>query len=142
VLPLAREHREGAIRELAKMAAARQQAIGADHPLVQEFWEIYDYIETAEDDRPMLNHARGDGVIAINLQHFEHVANERRVHLPPIADLKRVLKTSRHRKFVDIRAVNSAINAHHNVEYLAAPKRPTTVKCWVFEADRSARKGA
>lgn len=142
VLPLRKEYRDATLRQITTMAAERQQAIGADHPLVQEFWEIYDHIESADDDRPVLNHARGDGVIAVSLRHFEQVANDRRLHIPPLADLKRVLKTSRHRKFVDLRVVNSAINAHHNAEYPMSPKKPATVKCWVFEGDRSAHKGA
>ncbi len=142
VLPLTKEYRDSTLRQITAMAAERQQAIGADHPLVQEFWEIYEHIESADDDRPVLNHARGDGVIAISLRHFEQVANDRRLHLPPLADLKRVLKTSRHRKFVDLRVVKSAINAHHNADYPMSPKKPATVKCWVFEGDRSAHKGA
>ncbi|AJG19105.1 toprim domain-containing protein [Cupriavidus basilensis] len=141
VLPLPKEYRDAALRQLTTMTVERQQAIGADHPLVAEFWEVYDHVESAEDDRPVLNHARGDGLIAISLRHFEQVANDRRLNIPPLADLKRVLKTSRHRKFVDLRVVNSAINAHHNAEYPMSPKRPATVKCWVFEGERSAFKG-
>ncbi|CAG2152552.1 toprim domain-containing protein [Ralstonia mannitolilytica] len=137
VLPLTDEQHAAALDELGRMAAARQQAISADHKHVQQFWEVYEYIESADDERPILNHARGDGLIAINLQHMEQVAGERRIELPPIAELKRVLKTSRQRKFVDIRAVNSAINAHHNREYPLQPKRPETVKCWVFESPSS-----
>lgn len=142
VVPLPKEYRDAAIKQLVTMAVERQQAIGADHPLVQEFWELYDHIESADDDHAVLNHARGDGgIIAISLRHFEQVANDRRLNLPPLTELKRVLRTSRHRKFMELRAVNSAINARHNADYPAAPKRPTTVKCWVFE-DRSGNKGA
>ncbi|CAJ0742143.1 hypothetical protein R16034_02991 [Ralstonia edaphis] len=142
VLPLTDEQHTAALDELGRMAAARQQAISADHTLVQQFWEVFDYIESDDDDRPILNHARTRDVIAINLQHLEHIAAERRVHLPPLADLKRVLKTSRHRKFIDIRSVNSAINAQFNRDNLHAPKRPETVKCWVFTQDRPKAKGA
>ncbi|WP_227458673.1 toprim domain-containing protein [Cupriavidus pauculus] len=141
VMPLPIEYRNAAQAQLVRMAVERQQAIGADHPLVQEFWELYDHIESAEDDYPVLNHARGGGVIAISLRHFEQVANDRRLNLPPLTELKRVLKTSRARKFIDLRVVNSAINARFNTEHPHAPKRPDTVKCWVFE-DRSGNSGA
>ncbi|SCU94436.1 conserved hypothetical protein [Cupriavidus necator] len=142
VLPLPKDYRDAAVRQLTTMTVERQQAIGADHPMVQEFWELYDHIESAEEDHAVLNHARGDGgTIAISLRHFEQVANDRRLNLPPLTDLKRVLRTSRHRKFMELRVVNSAINARHNADYPHAPKRPTTVKCWVFE-DRSGNKGA
>ncbi|MGO4413301.1 toprim domain-containing protein [Cupriavidus sp. KB_39] len=140
VLPLPTEHRDAAQRQLVGMAVERQHAIGADHPLVQEFWELYDHIESADDAQAVLNHARGDNIIAISLRHFEQVANDRRLTLPPLTDLKRVLKTSRHRKFIDLRVVNSAINARFNAENLHAPKRPSSVKCWVFE-ERSANHG-
>ena len=142
VLPLTDEQHATALDELGRMAAARQQAISADHKHVQQFWEVYEYIESGDDDRPILNHARTGDVIAINLQHLEHIAAERRVHLPPLADLKRVLKTSRHRKFIDIRSVNSAIKAQFNRDNVLAPKRPETVKCWVFTQDRPKAKGA
>ncbi|MCY1527807.1 hypothetical protein D9M68_628900 [compost metagenome] len=142
VLPLPKEYRDAAIKQLVAMAVERQQAIGADHPLVQEFWELYDHIESADEDHAVLNHARGDGgTIAISLRHFEQVANDRRLNLPLLTDLKRVLRTSRQRKFVELRVVNSAINARYNAEYPHQPKRPTAVKCWVFE-DRSGNKGA
>lgn len=141
VMPLPIAYRDAAQAQLVRMAVERQQAIGADHPLVQEFWELYDHIESAEDDHAVLNHARGGGVIAISLRHFEQVANDRRLNLPPLTELKRVLKTSRARKFLDLRVVNSAINARFNTEHTHAPKRPDTVKCWVFE-DRSGNTGA
>jgi len=141
VLPVRPEYRDAALRQLVTMTVERQQAIASDHPLVQEFWDLYEHIESADDDHAVLNHARGNGLIAINLRHLEQVANERRLSLPPLADLKRVLKTSRHRKFIDLRVVNSAINARFNSEHLHLPKRPSAVKCWVFE-DRLGNKGA
>ncbi|MDB0551566.1 bifunctional DNA primase/helicase, partial [Ralstonia solanacearum] len=140
VLPLTDEQHAAGLAELGRMVAARQQAISADHKHVQQFWEVYDFIESADDDRPILNHARGAGLIAINLQHMAQAAGERRIELPTVEDLKRVLKTSRQRKFVDIRAVNSAINAYHNREHLHLPKRPETVKCWVFESGSSKQR--
>ncbi len=138
VLPLTDEQHAAGLAELGRMVAARQQAISADHKHVQQFWEVYDFIESADDDRPILNHARGAGLIAINLQHMAQAAGERRIELPTVEDLKRVLKTSRQRKFIDIRAVNSAINAFHNREHLHLPKRPETVKCWVFDSGQRA----
>lgn len=138
VLPLTDEQHAAGLAELGRMVAARQQAISADHKHVQQFWEVYDFIESADDDRPILNHARGAGLIAINLQHMAQAAGERRIELPTIEDLKRVLKTSRQRKFIDIRAVNSALNAFHNREHLHLPKRPETVKCWVFDSGQRA----
>lgn len=140
VLPVPVEYRDAALQQLVAMAIERHHAINADHPFVQDFWDLYDHIESAHDDQAVLNHARGNGLIAISLRHFEQVASERRLSLPPLTELKRVLKTSRHRKFIDLRVVNSAINARFNADHLHMPKRPATVKCWVFE-DRAANLG-
>jgi hypothetical protein len=96
------------------MAQARQQAINADHPMVQEFWEAFDYLDG--DDEPRLNHSRDEGLIAVNLNEFIQLAQEKKQQIPLLTDLKRVLKTSRTRKFVDIKTVNSAIRERRNRE--------------------------
>ena len=73
--------------------------------------------------------------MAINLNHFAQVAADRKQQLPPLPDLKRLLKTSRTRKFIDIRAVNSCIHAHYNANKpLTAVSKPLALKCWVFKS--------
>jgi hypothetical protein len=114
---------------LRAMAVKRQQAINADHPMVQEFWDVIDFID--DNNLPVLNHSRDPKLYAINLNHFAEVAAERRQNSPPLADLKRLLKSARNRKFIDVRTINSGINARHN-ESNPYSKRPTSVKCWVF----------
>ena len=127
-------------KELLSMAVARQQAINADHPLVSEFWEIFDYLD-GDDAVPQLNHARDDKLIAVNLNHFIMRAADKRQQVPPISELKRVLKTSRTRKFIDIRAVNSGINEDYNrTKPHGAPRLPATLKCWVFENNEPTKR--
>ncbi|SDJ89017.1 toprim domain-containing protein [Billgrantia gudaonensis] len=106
-----------------QMARERQQAINADHPLVQEFWEAFDYLEGLRDE-PVLNHyGAGSQQIAINLKEFERVCGENRLRVPEIRELKRYLKGSKARKFVDSnRTVHSRIRLNGG-----------SVKCWVFE---------
>lgn len=108
-----------------QMARDRQQAINADHPLVADFWEAYDYIEGLRAD-PTLNHyGAGTGQIAINLKEFERYCGDHKLRVPEIRELKRHLKTSKTRKFVDSnRAVRSQIRLNN-----------TTVKCWVFQGE-------
>ena len=118
---------------LLQLTVKRQQVINADHPLVQEFWDAFEFID--EDDYPVLNHSRDPGLIAVNLNHFAEVASERRQQFPALTELKRVLKTCRSRKFVGVRTVNSAVNARYNDQH-HYDKRPTSVKCWVFEKER------
>ena len=113
------------------MAAERQEAINADHPVVQEFWDVYDFLDG--DNR--LNHSRNDSQISINLPQFIAKAAEARQQIPDLRDLKKALKTSRARKFIEIKTVNSALNAEWNKEHCPPNQpRPSTAKCWVFEA--------
>ena len=127
------EQQEETRGELIKMAIERQLAVNADHPMVQEFWDVFDYLDGG--DTPELNHSRDNELIAVNLNHFIQIAADRRQQIPPITELKRVLKTSRYRKFVDIRTVNSQVNDWFNKKYPGAERRPLTVKCWVFQRE-------
>lgn len=114
-----------AAEQVRSMARHRQTAINADHPLVQEFWEAYDYLESLGDG-PKLNHyggsLQGENLIAVNLKDFEAKAGFERLSIPPTRELKSYLKSSRQRKFVEAnRAVYSRI------------RQGATVKCWIFE---------
>ncbi len=123
------DERIAAVRTaLVGMAVARQRAINADHPVVQEFWDMFDYLD-GDDDEPRLNHSLDDGLIAVNLNHFATIAADRRQTVPPLTDLKRLLRTSRVRRFVDVKTVKSALRGRDP----ANRALPATVKCWVFE---------
>lgn len=131
VVEMREETRERVLDEVVRMAEERQQAINSDSPAVQTFWEIYDFLEG--DGEPLLNHARDNNEIAINLNHFVQIAADRRQQIPDINELKKVLRTSRFRKFIDIKPVNSAIHAAYNARLNAGqPAKPSSVKCWVF----------
>ncbi|RFA31318.1 bifunctional DNA primase/helicase [Alkalilimnicola ehrlichii] len=113
---------------LEHMARERQQAINADHPIVQEFWDAFDYIEGLRE-ASTLNHYNPDGrdgqLIAVNLKHFEAEATARGLRVPPSTDLKRHLKTSKVRRFIESnRAVHSTLLSR-------------TVKCWIFEKEKN-----
>lgn len=150
VCPMTESIRVEAIKQLAVLAVEREQALAKDHPAVEQFWEAYEYlngvsvgngIDEACEER--MNHSRDEQLIAINLNHFVQVAADMRQQIPLIADLKRLLKTSRQRKFVEIKAVNSAINGRYNAqrEHNHAA-RPSTIKCWVFQREKSALRAA
>ncbi|CAK0746219.1 hypothetical protein CCP3SC15_1420001 [Gammaproteobacteria bacterium] len=101
--------------------------------MVQQFWEIFDYLEP-DSDEGILNHHRDPSMIAINLPHFEQVCNDRRVSFPPILELKRVLNTSRRHKFLAIIPVNSIIHDRFNRDLRGtSTRKPSIVRCWVFE---------
>ena len=65
---------------------------------------------------------------------------DKRQQIPPLHDLKRLLKTSRRPKFLDVCPVNSAINGRWNARLDPSDprsiKRASTVKCWVFEVPK------
>lgn len=143
VLPLGQAERTQTLAYIEDMAAERQEAINSDHPIVQEFWDIYDYLNGDTDGEPgLLNHARReDTEIAINLNHFMQVAADRRQQVPDLRELKHLLKTSRARKFVTIKGVNSAIHERQNraSAHPDSPLKPSTVKCWIFQSPGASR---
>lgn len=107
-----------------QMARDRQQAINADHPLVAEFWEAVEYLEGLSEE-PVLNHyGKNADLIAINLKDFERRCADYKLRIPEVRELKRYLKSSKTRKYVDAnRTVRSQIRLGN-----------TSVKCWVFQA--------
>lgn len=102
-------------RTLKDCARERQRSIAANHPLVDEFWEIVEFVGLDE-----LNHSKDDALICINMPEFASKAARKNLSVPPMSDLKRLLKGSLKPKFIDSnRAVNSRITE-------------TAIKCWRF----------
>ncbi|MGB6229491.1 MAG: toprim domain-containing protein [Litorimonas sp.] len=108
-----------------QLAVERETAVKADHPKLQAFWEMFDYLD-AYGAHSALNHSRDPQLIAVNLNHFVRIATEQRQQVPVISEIKERLKKTRTHKFVGVKAVNSAIATNEQ----GAGK---TVKCWVFE---------
>lgn len=128
VVPIAGERIDAVRGTLVDMAICRQRAINADHPVVQEFWDMFEYLD-GDEGEPRLNHSFDDGLIAVNLNHFATVAADRRQTVPPLTDLKRYLRSSRVRRFVDVKTVKSALRGRDPMNRAL----PATIKCWVFE---------
>ena len=125
VVPLKKHQLEATHAEIQNMAKDRQLAINADHPVVVEFWELYEYLNSAAGG---LNHSRNDSLIAVNLNDFAKEAAEKRQKVPDMTELKRHLKTSKCPKFVETnRTVCSAWE-------LDAANKPKTVRCWIFQS--------
>lgn len=110
--------------KIENMARERQQSINADHPMVAEFWEAFDYIEGLADTAMLNHYGRGSDHIAINLKDFERTCAEYKLRVPDMRELKRYLKSSKSRKFVESnRTVSSRVRLNGG-----------SVKCWVFQA--------
>ncbi|GAA0680954.1 toprim domain-containing protein [Dyella marensis] len=133
LIPFTDEQKTAVASEVLAMAIERQSSISADHKVVQTFWERFDYLDEWNGATSSLNHSRNPREIAVNLNHFEERAREHRLDVPALADLKKYLRTSRSRKFIDQKAVNSAIWLHDQTD----KARGRTVKCWVFQRGAS-----
>ncbi|MEJ1390105.1 MAG: toprim domain-containing protein [Candidatus Sedimenticola sp. (ex Thyasira tokunagai)] len=128
VIPLGEEITGETHDCIADMAIERQHAINSDHPIVVEFWEMFDFLD---GDNGRLDHSRDASVIAVNINEFVQRAAERKQQLPClIQDLKKHLKTSKARKFIDVKSVNSAIDLD------SVNNKAKTKKCWVFQRER------
>lgn len=114
-----KDWREDTLAELRLAAVNRQRSISADHPMIEEFWEVYDFL----GDEKLNHHMPLNPTIAINLNHMQSVAHHHNQPLPALPDLKKLLKASRTRRFIDIKAVRSQNPAFGN----------KTVKCWIFD---------
>lgn len=111
---------------IAEMTKQRQLVASSEHPVVEKFWSIFDYlveIEAEDTARPLNNSRKPESMIAVSLpQFFERC----RAHgqIPPSEDeLRRHLKGSKTRKFVSQGTVNSPSGRHFY--------------CWVFQRDLS-----
>lgn len=132
ICPLNENQRVTTHQALTVMALERQSAISADHPLVAEFWEVYEYLESLGEG-PQVNHSTDPKLIAINLNEFAELASIHRQNLADLKTLRTLLTESRSRKLLEtnkpmhsaVRASQSAGNALFN--------KPLSVRCWVFK---------
>ncbi|AZD84738.1 Phage protein [Pseudomonas chlororaphis subsp. aureofaciens] len=119
-------------RTVIRMALERQAAINADHQDVAEFWQVYEYLESLNEE-PLVNHSKNPQLIAINLNEFAERAAEHRQKLADVGTLRDLLKESRSHKFIEYKAVDSAVRAGQAARNQLF-NRCMTVKCWIFKA--------
>ncbi|HEN3438260.1 TPA: toprim domain-containing protein [Yersinia enterocolitica] len=133
ILPLEPGHIRQTREAITQLAAERVQSIQKDHPMVQEFWETFDYLDSREPCG--INHSPEPGTIAINFNHFIQVANEHRQPSIDITELKKLLKTGQGRKFSCVKSVRSKVSAAYNSARpaVSTQKLPDVVRCWVFD---------
>lgn len=132
VCQLDENHRVTTHQALTNMALERQAAISADHPLVAEFWDVYEYLESLGEG-PQVNHSNDPQLIAINLNEFAKLASEHRQNLADLKTLRPLLTDSRSRKWLDSnKATYSAVRAWQATQ-TPMTSRSMTVKCWIFK---------
>lgn len=119
-------HRQG-LEFIAQMTRQRQLVASSDHPVVEKFWAIFDYlVELERDDsgtmrveRSLNNSRKPEETIAVSLPQFFERARNHNQQIPSDDELRRHLKTSKVRKFIAFKSVN-------------APSGKT-FDCWVFQ---------
>lgn len=115
---------------LEARAKDRDLRLNAEHPLVQQFWETYHWIndqkmELADEhgERTVkierLNHSPDPALIAVNLNDFFEHSRKRGQALISVDLLNQVLPESRHYKFLGKKRVHSRLEK-------------AQVRCWVF----------
>lgn len=134
VLPLEDRYIQETKNALLKMAPERLKAVQAEHPLVQEFWEVFDYLDSVVPGG--INHAREPGEIAVQFSHFQEEASHRRQSHADIKDIKKLLEGARRRQILRKGAVRSRVYEAYNRQLPAdSPARRSEVQhCWIFKA--------
>ncbi len=117
---------------ISDIAHQRNARLASDHPVLQEFWDTYHYLnddyvmiddETGKRtaNRHVLNHSKDSAFIAINLNHFVELCRLKGQKIPDLQTLKELLPSSRRYEFVKSKKVRSRI------------KSGAVVQCHIFE---------
>ncbi|AMO55959.1 hypothetical protein GZ77_07350 [Endozoicomonas montiporae] len=116
---------------LFERAHSREDRLADDHPLVQSFWDQYEFInhtkyngmeEGIYDD--FVNHSKNPDLIAINFEHFKKIADMHRQERLDFRELRKLLPNSQRYAFKGKHvAVDSRLMGR-------------TTKCWVFTKER------
>jgi hypothetical protein len=117
------ERRDKLAAYILERAEAREQRLAHDHPMLEQFWESYHYLNsqhpTKEDD--FLNHSNADDELAINLEQYREMCQRHGQEMPDLRLLKKLLPHGKRHKFV---ASGKAVNSRH---------LDKTVRCWIFK---------
>jgi hypothetical protein len=119
VLPISTATITDIHRTLIVMAETRQESLNEEHPVLQQFWATFDYLNSrskwtegfdpiTEDD--IMNHSRNPEMeIAVNLEHFRQRCAEMKLETIDSKDLRRHLPTSRKRQYLGNESINSRL---------------------------------
>ncbi|WNI86530.1 toprim domain-containing protein [Citrobacter portucalensis] len=137
VVPVPPERIQECWKYVITLAEERQRALNQDHPLVQEFWEMFDYLDSQESAG--MNHCSVSepNEIAVNFNHFEEIAAHYRQRLNfTMVDIKKLLKHGTKRKYLRTCSVRSDVSKSYNLGKETTYRRPETYYCWVFSREK------
>lgn len=88
---------------LLERAVQREALLAGDHPIVEDFWESFHYLNSDSRTRKQgwLNHSKDETKIILHLKEFAAACKDGGLSVPDIPLLKRHLVTSRRHAFVD-----------------------------------------
>lgn len=118
-----------AVQLVDAMAIDRQQSTGGDHPLVAAFWENVEYLLGREPHgdvelgKSLNRHRKPAEYVAINLPDYEARCRNAGLSPPNLDQLKKLLRGSKSRRFVQTKPVNTIDGK--------------TQQCWVFQIPAS-----
>jgi uncharacterized membrane protein YsdA (DUF1294 family) len=115
---------------LITMAEQRQESLNEEHPVVQQFWATFDYIDSkslsTDSGSPIMsenvmNHScRPEEEIAVNLESFRQRCADLHMELMGSRELRRYLPTSRKRQYIRNESMWSRLEGR-------------TIRCWIFK---------
>lgn len=113
---------DGFKRYLLGRAVSRKSRLAQDHPLVDKFWDIYEYIEHDSNDETSINHSKQPNQIAINFNQFRDKAYSYGQEPIDLTMLK---------KHLNIGCKRHKLVEKNKAMWVARSQK--TIKCWVFE---------
>lgn len=137
VVPVPPERIQECWKYVITLAEERQRALNQDHPLVQEFWEMFDYLDSQESAGMNHSSVSEPNEIAVNFNHFEEIAAHYRQRLNfTMVDIKKLLKHGTKRKYLRTCSVRSDVSKSYNLGKETTYRRPETYYCWVFRREK------
>ena len=109
ILPITDNRRAKTERFIHQLAIERERDLSSDHPIVDQFWDLYEYFE-GEFQNPNtypLDHSPNPDEIALNLNEFYGYAHKNQQTLDDIKLMKKLLKQSVRYPFIEIKTVRS-----------------------------------
>lgn len=122
ILPISDGLHRAGLEFIADMTRHRQLVASSEHPVVEKFWGIFDYLVEIEPDdiaRPLNNHRKPNEFVAVSIPQFMERCRTHGQNPPTEDDLRRHLKASKTRRYIGQKEVNSPSGK--------------VFHCWVFE---------
>jgi hypothetical protein len=107
-----------------KRAENRSSRIGNDHPTVEQFWSDFNLINEPSNHMvnrsESFNHSQDHTLIALNLEEVHQEFKRKFIETAPKLELKKLLKQSISRPFIEIKTIRSGLTQK-------------ATHCWLFK---------